>query len=79
MLYDSGVDVCVKTCGKFYCFSCMCVCFLFVSFCVCNMDLTVYSAHTMYTRDASCYMTGNGNLFWYFPGCVGVDMIPREV
>ncbi|NXR32170.1 MUC2L protein, partial [Zosterops hypoxanthus] len=29
MLYDSGVDVCVKTCGKFYCFTCMHVCFLF--------------------------------------------------
>lgn len=32
MLYDSGVDVCVKTCGEFYCFPWMHVCFLFVSF-----------------------------------------------
>uniref|UniRef100_A0A8U7M631 Mucin 2, oligomeric mucus/gel-forming n=1 Tax=Corvus moneduloides TaxID=1196302 RepID=A0A8U7M631_CORMO len=29
MLYDSGVDVCVKTCGEFYCFPWMYVCFLF--------------------------------------------------
>ncbi|NWY35938.1 MUC2L protein, partial [Sylvia atricapilla] len=29
MLYDSGVDVCVKTCGKFHCFTWMHVRFLF--------------------------------------------------
>ncbi|NWR41070.1 MUC2L protein, partial [Regulus satrapa] len=29
MLYDSGVDVCVKTCGEFYCFTWMHVCSLF--------------------------------------------------
>lgn len=69
MLYDSGVDVCVKTCGKFYCFTCMHVCFLFVSFRVCNIDLTVCSAHTMYSRDASCYMIGNGIFFVFSRLC----------
>ncbi|NXU10558.1 MUC2L protein, partial [Pardalotus punctatus] len=29
MLYDSGVDVCVKTCGEFFCFAWMHVCFVF--------------------------------------------------
>lgn len=45
---------------------CMFVSSLFPS-CLWNIDLTVCSAHTMYSRDASCYVTGNGNLFWYFP------------
>lgn len=39
MLYDSGVDVCVKTCGEFYCFTWMHDCFLFVSLHVYNKDL----------------------------------------
>lgn len=31
-----------------------------------NIDLTVCSIHATYSGDIYCYISGNGNVFWYF-------------
>ncbi|NXX09083.1 MUC2L protein, partial [Larus smithsonianus] len=49
MLYDDAVDVCVKTCGEFYCFSWVHVCFLFFG-----------EKFTVDCQDCICLEGGNG-------------------
>ncbi|NWS77336.1 MUC2L protein, partial [Crotophaga sulcirostris] len=49
MLYDSAIDVCVKTCGEFYCFTWICICFHFFG-----------EEFTVDCQDCICLEGGNG-------------------